>query len=74
MTPTKAKSRQSAKPRMGRPPIAAEDKRGTLVKVLVTDTEKERMEALAQRRGLTVSTWLRSLGLEALERTQIEVR
>lgn len=69
MSPTKVKSR-STKTRMGRPPIAAEDKRGTLVKVLVTDTEKERMEALAQRRGLTVSTWLRSLGLEALERAQ----
>lgn len=71
---TKAKSRPPAKPRMGRPPIAAEDKRDGLIKVLVTGAEKERMEALAQRRGLTVSTWLRSVGLEVLERTSIEVR
>ena len=63
-----ARQRRPAKAKMGRPPVADADKRDIPLKVLVTDAEKSRMEALAARRGLTISTWLRSLGLEALER------
>jgi hypothetical protein len=60
------KMAEDSKKAAGRPTLAPEDKRSEKVRVLVTPSEKIAMEALAKRRGLTASTWLRSLGLDAL--------
>lgn len=58
--------KKTAPPR-GRPPIAAEDRRQTLVKVLVTESEDQELRQAAGDAGLTVSTWVR---LAALERAR----
>ena len=55
-------------PPRGRPPIAAEDRRETLVKVLVTESENEDLRRAAGDAGLTVSTWVRLAALEKARR------
>lgn len=55
-------------PPRGRPPIAAEDRRETLVKVLVTESENEELRQAASEAGLTVSTWVRLAALEKARR------
>jgi len=45
-------------------PIAAEDRRQTLVKVLVTEAENEELRQVAGDAGLTVSPWVRLAALE----------
>lgn len=55
-------------PPRGRPPIAAEDRRETLVKVLVTESENEELRQAAGEAGLTVSTWVRLAALEKARR------
>lgn len=52
------------KPRMGRPPIAAEARRVTHIKVLTTEAERGELEQAAVAAGLGVSTWLRTVGLD----------
>lgn len=55
-------------PPRGRPPIAAEDRRQTLVKVLVTAVEDQELRQAATEAGLTVSTWVRLAALEKARR------
>ena len=52
------------KPRTGRPPVAAEDRRATLIKVLTTETEHEELQRAADGASLPVSTWVRVAALE----------
>ena len=53
------------KPRKrGRPPVADADRRGTLVRVLTTESEYEELRRAAADVSLTVSTWMRSVALE----------
>lgn len=49
---------------MGRPPVAAADKRATIVRVLTTKTEHEELQQAADDAAMSVSTWLRSVALE----------
>jgi uncharacterized protein (DUF1778 family) len=44
---------------VGRPKMAAADKRDTLIKVLVTADERDRLQAAADRMGVSLSTWVR---------------
>jgi len=52
------------KNRGGRPPVADEDKRNTLVRVLVTATELEELKMAAAYASTTMSTWVRGVALE----------
>jgi hypothetical protein len=60
--PTKARGKPKA--RMGRPPVEDADRRDTLIRVLVTESEHEELRIAADATGLGVSTWLRSVALE----------
>lgn len=51
-------------PRMGRPPVADEDRRTTHIKVLLTEAEREALEHAAKPSGQGVSTWVRTVALE----------
>ncbi|HVV50221.1 MAG TPA: hypothetical protein VHO06_11215 [Polyangia bacterium] len=53
---------------VGRPKKADDEKRDTLIKVLVTADEKDRFQAAADQAGLSVSTWLRLLAGAATKR------
>lgn len=48
----------------GRPTLADEDRRDTLVRVLTTESEYKEFQDAAAYIGLSVSTWLRVIGLE----------
>lgn len=49
---------------MGRPPVAAADRRATIVRVLTTKAEHEELQQAADDSAMSVSTWLRSVALE----------
>ena len=64
-----AKPKQSkTKPRIGRPPVAAEDRRDTLVRVLTTEAEHEELRTAADAASMSVSTWVRAAALEKARR------
>jgi hypothetical protein len=44
---------------VGRPKKADDEKRDTLIKVLVTADERDRFQAAADQAGLSLSTWVR---------------
>jgi hypothetical protein len=44
---------------VGRPKKAVDEKRDTLIKVLVTAEERDRFQAAADRMGVSLSTWMR---------------
>lgn len=50
-----------SKPKTRRKPD--EDRREISIRVLVTEDEDQAFKAAAKRAGLTVSSWLRSLGI-----------
>jgi hypothetical protein len=50
--------------RAGRPSVAAADRRGTVVRVLVTETEHVELQQAATAVAMSVSTWVRTLALE----------
>ncbi len=52
------------KNRGGRPPVAAEDRRDTLVRVLVTAAELEELKRAAAYASTTMSTWVRGVAIE----------
>lgn len=58
-----------AKPLVGRPPLAAADRRDTLVRVLTTKSEHAELQKAANRAGLSVSSWVRVAVLEAARRS-----
>jgi uncharacterized protein (DUF1778 family) len=55
---------------MVRPKKAPEDRKTIVLRVLVTDEERQRFQEAAEREGRSLSDWLRRLGLDAVsERT-----
>ena len=56
------------KPRIGRPPVADEDRRATLVRVLTTAGEHGELQRAAQGASMSVSTWVRAVALEKARR------
>lgn len=52
------------KPPIGRPRVADADRRDTLVRVLVTETEHGELQQAAADSAMSVSTWVRSVALE----------
>ena len=55
--------------RIGRPPVAAEDRRATMVRVLVTEGEQAELQRAAEGAAMSVSTWVRSAALEKARRS-----
>ena len=53
------------RPRIGRPPVAAEDRHGKDVRVLTTYAEYEELKRAAASVSMSVSTWVRSVALES---------
>ena len=51
--------------RMGRPSVASKDRRETLIKSLVTVAEDKELQEAADKAGLSMSTWLRTVALRA---------
>lgn len=49
---------------VGRPSVAAADRRATVVRVLVTKTEHLELQQAAAAVAMSVSTWVRTLALE----------
>ena len=48
----------------GRPPVSDAERRDTLVRVLVNETEWEELQHAAGHASLPVSTWVRFVALE----------
>lgn len=61
-----AKAKEKA--RIGRPPVAAEDRRTTLVRVLTTEAEHAELQRAAEGASMSVSTWVRAAALEKARR------
>ena len=66
--PKKAVPATAGKNQGGRPELAAGEKRDTLVRVLTNSVEYEELKAAAAYVGLSLSTWLRVVGLERAAR------
>ena len=49
---------------MGRPPVAEEARRSTLVRVLVSESEHHELKIAAESAAMSVSTWVRAAALE----------
>ena len=67
--PKQAPSKQATKARIGRPPIAEEDRRSTLVRVLTTEAEHQELQEAAAESSMSVSTWVRVAALEKARRS-----
>lgn len=64
MSMKKTQKKRSAKvPRPGRPPKAEEDRRGFMVRVLVTEEEAGVLKAAADKAGFSLSSWVRAVAL-----------
>jgi uncharacterized protein (DUF1778 family) len=50
---------------VGRPKMAAAEKRDTLIKVLCTAEERDRLQAAADQMGVSLSTWVRLAAVAA---------
>ena len=57
------KPRKTGK-RMGRPPVAAADKRDKSMHVLATEAELEELQRAAADASMSASTWVRTVALE----------
>jgi hypothetical protein len=55
---------RKARPRIGRPPVADEDRREKHVRVLTTEAEHGELQRAAADASMSVSTWVRSVALE----------
>jgi len=53
------------KPRIGRPPVAEDERKSTHIKVLLTEEQREILERAAKAEGDGVSTWVRRVALKA---------
>lgn len=56
-------------PRTGRPAKGADERKGDLIRVRVTSEQKDILSAAAERAGLDVSSWLRTIGLREAQRS-----
>lgn len=66
-----SKTKKQDKPRIGRPPVAEENRRATLVRVLVTEAEHEELQRAAADASASVSAWVRQAALEKARRGAI---
>lgn len=57
----------------GRPPKPDGDRKGDQIRVRVTEEQKVAFAKIADRAGLDVSAWLRSLGLREVQRAEREM-
>jgi hypothetical protein len=64
VTKPKRGRRAAEKNRGGRPPVADEDRRDALVRVLTTASELKELQDAAAYVGMSVSTWVRFIALE----------
>ncbi len=58
----------------GRPPLDPEKKRGTLIHVMATEAQHQRIRNAAEANGFTMSSWLLALGLDATSKTPSDAR
>jgi len=58
------KQQKPKTPRTGRPPLDPQDRRGTIIRVMVTEAEHEELRRAAEATGLNLSTWIRTVALE----------
>ena len=49
----------------GRPPKAEKDKRGNVLRILLTEAERKSLDKAAKQKTLEVSTWARMILLDA---------
>lgn len=56
------------KPRRGRPPKDPDDLRSVVLRVLATEEQADELRAAAEEAGVSVSSWLLQLGLQAARR------
>ena len=54
----------SARPRIGRPTVASDDKRKKALRVLTTEDEHKELKQAAADASMSISTWMRVLALE----------
>jgi len=66
-TPDRPKSDGDA-PKIGRPKVAEDAKRSTLVRVLTTAAEYEELKQAAEAASMSVSTLMRTIALEHARR------
>ena len=57
----------SRAPRIGRPPLAARERKGTLLSVRFPDAERHALERAAKREKLSLSAWARRTLLRAAQ-------
>ena len=57
-------TKQKTSGRVGRPPVADEDRRATTIRVLVTESEAIELQQAAAAASASVSTWVRQAALE----------
>lgn len=69
----KAKPVEPNKPAIGRPPMAPEDRRGKMLRVLTTDDERKELDWAAKAHGLDTSSWVRAVALEKARRDKASV-
>jgi predicted HicB family RNase H-like nuclease len=55
----------SRAPRIGRPPMAKKERKGTLLSVRFPDADRHAMERAAKREGVSLSEWARRTLLRA---------
>jgi len=55
---------RAKKPRTGRPPIPAEDRRNFAIRVLMTRAEHDEVQRAADAASMSVSTFCRAVALE----------
>lgn len=56
-------AKDGASKKIGRPAVAEDAKRSTLVRVLTTAAEYEELKQAAEAEAMSVSTWMRTLAL-----------
>ena len=59
---------------MNKPKKSVKEPKEEIIGVRLTTSQKVRIEAVAARKGLGVSTWLLYVGLEEVERQEREAR
>lgn len=55
---------KKAQPRIGRPPVAAADRRETPLHVLTTKDERAELRRAAASEGMSISSWVRTVALK----------
>lgn len=65
---------KKARSRIGRPPVAATDRRGTPLHVLTTKSERAELKLAATSEGTTVSAWVRAVILKRARQIATRLR